>query len=1120
METTYKPTERKLFFRHPLFWTFLIGLSLLSGIVSYIYFPAAIPLVDLKITMNQSEALAQARLLAEKFQLGPTDYHQAAYFNSDAETQNFIELERGGAAAWKAFLKQTDYYPYTWIVRHFKEGDTNEVTITFTPDGKPYGFVETIPETAPGAALSYEEARKHAETFLDAWHIDRTHYKLKDSKHEMRATGRKDYTFVFEKPLENLGEAHYLLTVVVTGDKITTLNHSIDIPEAFTRSFQHVRSFNEVIYYFATIIVYIVYLIIGCLAAILLLLQKNWLLPKQALIAGFCLAFLQLLVQLNQFPFLWFGFNTALSIQLFLFQNFLSMLTSFIIWLIVYTTTFVAAEGLTRRAFGSHMQLWSAWKLHAASSITILGKTVTSYCIVALDMAFIILLYAVGMRYFGWWSPSAALTNPMILATYVPALNVLAQALQAGFWEECLFRAVPIASCYLIGKKIGYPKTMLTLGLLLQPLIFGAAHASYPALPFYVRVLELYLPFFGFGLIYLTFGLIPVIIAHSVFDAILMSLPLFVSDAPGILLQRMLVILGCALPLLVVLFSRLRTGRWLDVPAALYNGAWQPVSADLALEQQDSSVIQGATSFSIKRIASFVILACIAIGIWSHTSLVSLIPSLKVTKTQAIEKAASVVPQTTPWKILPSISAPGEDPTAVNQHVFIWQEFGKDTYKKLLGSYLAVPAWKIRSVQFTGDLAQRAEEYQVYINDSGIEKFQHTLAQTAPGAKIDEHKARTIAYEYIAKNYNLREEDLQEIAAQSQALPNRVDWSFTFTDWPFTFTPSALPDSVHKDLAHISLTIAGDQVTSVEQSVHVPEQWLRSETLRQALRHCFETMRWLAWLLVMLGAALQCALLWKRRQLHMRTIFFWTGLYILGSLVSSLLNFPQTIALFTTAKPLFIQIASYIALQEAQTLLESILFGAILAGAAMNTRIITGIPWYQQLLAGISAGLLWVATMAAINAWVYPSMPWFANLTGAGSYLPSFVFLWQYLVSFLKQTWYLQILVYFAASSRSRALLALVIAVALFTPYDAVATIHQWLFAAAIMTCLLSFLYLLVLRAQPRLAALVCAVPLLFTLTREALAQAFPGSFNACILTACAIIALAFTLAITAHKGK
>ena len=105
-------------------------------------------------------------------------------------------------------------------------------------------------------------------------------------------------------------------------------------------------------------------------------------------------------------------------------------------------------------------------------------------------------------RWLGWWSPSDALFDPDLLATYFPWMGSIANSAQAGFWEECLFRAVPLAGAALLGKKFGKKGWWIGGALILQAVIFGAGHANYPAQPAYARVVELMIPSLGFGLIY------------------------------------------------------------------------------------------------------------------------------------------------------------------------------------------------------------------------------------------------------------------------------------------------------------------------------------------------------------------------------------------------------------------------------------------------------------------------------------------------------------------------------------------------------------------------------------------------------------------------------------------
>ncbi|MCE2494923.1 MAG: CPBP family intramembrane metalloprotease, partial [Alphaproteobacteria bacterium] len=147
-------------------------------------------------------------------------------------------------------------------------------------------------------------------------------------------------------------------------------------------------------------------------------------------------------------------------------------------------------------------------------------------------------------------------------------LNPLAISLQAGFWEECLFRAVPLAGAALLGERFGRRRAWIAAAFIVQILIFGAAHANYPAQPAYARIVELILPSAVFGLLYLRFGLLPAIVLHFAFDAVLFSLPLFLPTASGAWIDQGLFAVIFLLPIWVVLHGSRRPSRCTTAPGS------------------------------------------------------------------------------------------------------------------------------------------------------------------------------------------------------------------------------------------------------------------------------------------------------------------------------------------------------------------------------------------------------------------------------------------------------------------------------------------------------------------------------------------------------------------------
>ncbi len=295
--------------------------------------------------------------------------------------------------------------------------------------------------------------------------------------------------------------------------------------------------------------------------------RRHWLLWRPARNAGFVVGGLMGLAVLASAPADWFGFDTAQSVQTFWLREVGAALAVAFLGGVALGLVFMAAESLSRFAFAGHPQLWRVWSKAAAPTRSVLGRTLGGYLFVPIELALITVFYYVTNRWAGWWQPSEILTDPNILGSSVPALTPIAQALQAGFMEECLFRAVPISLAAIVGARYGKRGLAIGIAVVVQALIFGAAHANYPGFPSYSRLIELVVPAMLWALIFLRFGLVPTIILHGLFDLVLMSIPVFLVDAPGADLQRALVIVAGVVPIAIVLVRTWRAGGLAELAA-------------------------------------------------------------------------------------------------------------------------------------------------------------------------------------------------------------------------------------------------------------------------------------------------------------------------------------------------------------------------------------------------------------------------------------------------------------------------------------------------------------------------------------------------------------------------
>ena len=965
-------------FRKPVFWAALAALSAVCTAFAVANFPRAFSIVELDLEMDRASALSEARRLAGELGWGPTDYRQAASFRVDDRARSFIELEGGGPEAFAGLLRDGPFHPYQWVVRHFRGGEVREAEARFRPDGAPYGFRETLAEDDPGAALDAEAARAIAEAGASApWNVALDRYEPVEASQEERPGGRVDHTFVYERIGEQAGEGRFRLRLVVSGDRLTELTHVLQVPEAFDRRFEEMRSANEGITIagsFAMLLLYGGGLAVG----LLVLLRQRRVLWRMPVVWGVSIAFAQLLAGLNQWPLLWMGYDTALSETSFAIQQVTAQVGLFLAFAGVFTLSFMAAESLSRQAFPHHLQFWRCWSQDGARSWTVLGQTVAGYLIVGIDLAFVVGFYWITIGYLGWWSPSDALVNPDSLASIFPWFSPLAISLQAGFWEECLFRAVPLAGAALIGDRYGHRRAWIAGAFVLQILVFGAGHAAYPAQPSYARVVELVIPSTIFGLLYLRFGLLPAIVMHFAFDAVLFGIPLFVSSAPGAWVDQGIFWLVFLTPLWVALRARYRGGAWVDAPAGLRNGAWSPPAVETPADAEPAPVRESAGLPALPVVAA---VGVVGFGLWAFAAATpSESPGLDMGRAEAVAAAREV------------LAAQGVDPgewTEMSQvasglgpqHRFVWSEAGEDAFRALLGEYVGRPRWRVRYARFEGDVAARAEEHVVWIDPDGTPgRREHRLAEATPGAALPEEDARTLSRDALARAD--RAADLPEVSAESSRRPARTDWTFTFRD------PAA--GDLAGGEARVAVEMAGDEVVDTRRYVFLPEAWRRADEQRLATLSTAEVASTIVLGLLLVAGAVLAVVRMTRKMFDLRLALAVAGLALLVAVAAAANNLPVLMNNLSTAQPLPLQLAIFLAGGLIGAGLIAVLFG-LLAGlgagpapagesAAAGRRSAAG--------AGVALGLGALGALAAAGAALGGGLPPWSAYGPASSAAP------------------------------------------------------------------------------------------------------------------------------------
>jgi hypothetical protein len=1088
--------------RKPLFWILLVLLSIGSIFFTYTFFSDAFPIVSLDLQMDRTNALTHAKELAEKHRFGPEGYEQAASFRGDRQVQVFVELEGGGTEAFKEMMSKGLYMPYAWRVRHYKELETREAMLRFTPNGKPYGFVVKLPEKEAGPLLSSDSAQTIAvNAATGEWGIDLSQYTLVERSQEVRPGGRIDHTFVYERPNIKIGEGLYRLRLVVGGDKLTELTHFVKVPEAFERRYEEMRSANDIIGITGSVGMVVLYIVGGCGIGLFFLLRQRWVIWRTPVLWGLFIAFLQFLVGLNEWPLRWMDYDTALSMQNFFVQQAALLLLNFVVMGLLLSVSFMAAESLSRKAFPHHVQQWKLWSNDVAASKEVLGRTVAGYLLVGIFFAYEVALYFITGKMFGWWTPSDTLIHPDVLATYFPWLSSIAISAQAGFWEESLFRAVPIAGAALLGDRFGGRKWWIVGAMIVQALVFGAGHAGYANQPAYARVVELIIPSLMFGGIYLLFGLLPAVILHFVFDVVWFALPLFVSSAPGIWIDRGLVLLLTFVPLLIVLIARVRAKQWQPIADVHRNSSWTPS----AVIESAKPVIEEKIPAPQPQILKYVSMAgFLGLAVWiSMTTFQSDAPPMTVGMSEAetiakrtLQERGIELPES--WKTLATVNA-----TPDQQDRFVWQKSGKELYTRLLGSHLSPPHWIVRFVDFEGDVAERAEEDHVYVGgDGAVFRFRHQLPEDRTGRTIAEQDARILAHLTLTGLFKMDATRLKEVSSVPSKLKERTDWTFTFAD-TINYT---LPEGGE---ARIAVEIAGDNVVDAHKFVHVPEEWARQERDRQSLPGVIRIVCTVINVLLVITGIVVAIVRWSKKQFAAGTFLIILLLLLVVNALNLVNSLPGIIAGFSTAQPYTTQLLMLVLAASIGVLLLSISI-ALIAGLVHRwkenqLRLPSMMLWSW----GISLGAI-MAGVGALLSSLSPSLsPRWADYSSLTTSLPlvdvvfdaagrmvtqSTVALFIFLsVDWLTVSW---------RTRRGLCGALLVLYGIVFVGSRSVETIPGWLGAGVVVGLLFLAAYVLILRFTPTVVVIAVGTLTLVNILREGFYDAYPQAILSATIAA------------------
>ncbi len=784
-------------------------------------FPRAFAIVALDNRLTQSTALAKADSFFAAHGLADSVARRAVRFGADREAIIFVDLSAGGADSVKALVAGKDVALYSWSVRAFAPGQVREASVEFAPDARVIGFrrkladADSIPGVSPDSAtaLARTVLRVWLGLPLERWKVSATSYETK------KPSERIDRTVTFERTDRMVGDAPIRIDVVIAGNTPSLARPYLHVPESFTRRYAEMRSSNELLALLATVgVVLLMGLGVWTIRRFSYhgLIRWRPALGAGAVIGGFLTA-----AGLNSVELGWYGYDTATPEGIFRAINLAGALAGGVMMGGMVALTLAAAEAASRIAFPQHTDWWKLWQARGTREVA--AQVGGGYVVAAIALAYVTSFYLITRSLFGWWTPTEMMDDPNLIATAAPWINGIAISLQAGVWEEALFRALPLS---LLSLWVGTRATRtwwMAGGIVATAIVFGFAHANYESWPAYSRGVEIFIDACFWGLLFVRFGMLVVVLAHFSYDLVLFSLFAATGTALEYRISAAIAVLVLLAPALVVSWRWIRQRGFTSQSDDQRFGGWIKPEREAALAADRAAPGVVALSARSRQVAfaAAAVAAALALTVPRRDTLG---PAFTATRADAERVADSVM------------RARGEDPgtwqrltttasdTAPELTRFL-RKHKLDSLAVPLAATYAVPAWwTVRYVHTTGTVADRAAEWRVRIYPDGRPfDLRRLVPDSAAGATLAPDSARRIARRAVAAagidTLALREADYDETPR-----PARRDVRVTWEDTTVHLAAGAS--------ARVWATLAGDEVLVVRRGIELPEAFHRAERER------------------------------------------------------------------------------------------------------------------------------------------------------------------------------------------------------------------------------------------------------------------------------------------------
>lgn len=498
-----------------------VTFSLLSALSLFIWFQFTYPqFVFINLSVDRSQALTIAQKYLTAMRGNPNTFQTAVVFAADKGTDQYLQKSIGFKKL-KEFVEDNDYDLFFWIVRFFKEGQKEEFRLNISSKtGQVTAFKHTIEDTAKRDFVSKEEAQRRVVDFLQKkFGFNLPDYTLKvDLQNSF--DNRVEYAFSWSKNGINIpwsnreddGTGKLFMGASISGDEIINFTkHSFLVPDKFNRFMEKERNLGRNL----LTLVKIFYFILFIAATFFVIARRNHLamhITKKFYITLAVIIFILLIAsELNYYQILLFDYDTTSPFKDFLIRFWINTILNTLFVAVGFLLPALSGELLRYEVFPQKKEasflnyILSTFFSRSVSASVLLGYLI---CLIMLGLQSV--LTRLGEKYLGVWVEYSWMTQTT--TAYLPFLAAFTIGFRASIAEELMYRLFAIHWGIKLFKNI-------FIAILTASLIWGFMHSGYSIYPMWFRGIEVTIIGLFLSWVYLRYGIIPVIIAHFLFDA-------------------------------------------------------------------------------------------------------------------------------------------------------------------------------------------------------------------------------------------------------------------------------------------------------------------------------------------------------------------------------------------------------------------------------------------------------------------------------------------------------------------------------------------------------------------------------------------------------------------------